>query len=111
MKTKLITKHLIYANDSFGDDCFEYFEYNPKWINEEIFQVSNETGEVVHEFNVNNGTYEVKYYPMPSWSENYLSLKLSLSLSKNYSEYRQISKEMNIEFKKLQEQVWLRGIR
>jgi len=110
-KTKLTTKHLIYAKRSFGDYCFEYFRYNPIWINEDIFQVSYETGEVVHEFNVNKGTYEVKYYPMPSWSETYLQLKLKNELSKDHIERRQISKEMDIEFKKLQEQVWLRGIR
>jgi hypothetical protein len=107
--TKEQTKSLVYFGEGYSDHCFSYLTYNPTWISEDLFSLSNETGEVIHIFDLVNHTFDVKYKPMQGWSEEYLRLKLEYLTSNDKTEKNRINKEIDLEFKKMQEQVWLSG--
>lgn len=107
--TKELTKSLVYSGEGYSDHCFSYLAYNPTWISEDLFSLSNETGEVIHVFDLVKYTFEVTYKPMPGWSADYLRLKLEYVTSNDDLEKRRINKAIDLEFKKMQEKVWLNG--
>jgi hypothetical protein len=100
------TKTLVYDGDGYSDSCFSYLAYNPVWLCEDVFSLSNETGEVIHIFKLLNQTFEVKYKPLPGWTESYLRLKFAYEIEKNEDERVRIKKELDLEFKIMQGQIW-----
>lgn len=97
----------IYLNNDFGDIAFSYLDGETIWLDDRYLVVKNETKEVIHIIDTENLSFEVKFAPQKGWSEKYLFIKLQKELSRTHEEWVSLNKELNIEFRTLQEKFWL----
>ena len=105
--TSTKNKMMIYSINHWIDESIDYLSYGPRWLSEAIFSLSTETGEVTHIFDLENYTFRVEFTPLENSNLELLKLGLDYFATNDSNEKKLIDKKIDLEYKKMQEQIWL----
>jgi hypothetical protein len=105
--TSTKNKMLIYSINYWIDGSIDYLSYSPRWLSETLFSLSTQTGEVTHIFDLDNYTFRVEFTPLENSNLELLKLRLDYFATNDNTEKKLIDKKIDLEYKKMQEQIWL----